>query len=747
MSLHGRRASSVGSPIPAAGHSPPWTPRWSVARTSAPSSTPPSRRWRAAPAGWSCCAASRASASRACWRTSPGRPARRAPTCSRRGRRSSRRTFPACPTRCSARRSATGRAPFPRPAPTATGPTARAPRHARAPRGRALARACARRRPLGGSRVRGRVGCARPASAGRRRAGRALRRTGALPHGLAAALDGAIAEARALVLDLAPLSEAEAAVLVGDGAAAVYARAGGNPFYLEQLARAGAAGPAVAVADDAIPAPVAAALAAELAALGEDARRLLQGAAVAGDPFAAELAAAVADLPDERALPALDELLGRTLVRPARGPRRFAFRHPVVRHAVYVGTPGGWRLGAHARAARELEQRGAGPVERAHHVEHAAARGDAAAAALLAEAAARLRATAPGRAAGCSPPRWRCCPTRTPTAPPSPHGSPMRRPRPATPPARGRPCSPPRPRRRPRSVSRSPSASRTRSGGWGRTTPRAPGSRSPCRICPPQPSLDRIRLRLALALTALTACALDDADAHRPRRARRRTCARRAGVRGRGARVRRRGARARRRPGRSRRARRVVGGTRAPDAGRARHPAAGLLDARPRAARARPSRRGARGAAARARDRRGHRPGAGRADAHRRVGRAADRAGPDRRRGHRRRGRPRARAPGRERPHAAVGDHGARAGAARRGRRRRGAAPRARRRGARDPTRRQRGRRARLVPGRGARRRGQSGRGGRRAPGRLRRPGAATGPARGARRRGGGPRRGARRRG
>ena len=31
---------------------------------------------------------------------------------------------------------------------------------------------------------------------------------------------------------------------------------------------------------------------------------------------------------------------------------------------------------------------------------------------------------------------------------------------------------------------------------------------------PAQPSLDRIRLRLALALTALTACALDDADAH-----------------------------------------------------------------------------------------------------------------------------------------------------------------------------------------------------------------------------------------
>ena len=56
-------------------------------------------------------------------------------------------------------------------------------------------------------------------------------------------------------------------------------------------------------------------------------------------------------------------------------PRRFAFRHPVVRHAVYEAAPGGWRLGAHARAAAALERRGAGPVERAHHVEQAAGAG------------------------------------------------------------------------------------------------------------------------------------------------------------------------------------------------------------------------------------------------------------------------------------------------------------------------------------------------------------------------------------
>ena len=73
---------------------------------------------------------------------------------------------------------------------------------------------------------------------------------------------------------------------------------------------------------------------------------------------------------------ALDELLACALVRQADAPRRFAFRHPVVRHAVYEATPPGWRLGAHARAAHALERHGAGPVERAHHVEHAARPGD-----------------------------------------------------------------------------------------------------------------------------------------------------------------------------------------------------------------------------------------------------------------------------------------------------------------------------------------------------------------------------------
>ena len=86
-------------------------------------------------------------------------------------------------------------------------------------------------------------------------------------------------------------------------------------------------------------------------------------------------------------------------MRSTGAPRRFAFRHPLVRHAVYVATPGGWRLGAHGRAARALERDGAGAVARAHHVEHAARAGDEQAITLLAGAARELQSAAPGTAA------------------------------------------------------------------------------------------------------------------------------------------------------------------------------------------------------------------------------------------------------------------------------------------------------------------------------------------------------------
>ena len=154
-----------------------------------------------------------------------------------------------------------------------------------------------------------------------------------------------------------------------------------------------------------------AALTEELGLLSKPTRALLDGAAVAGDPFEPELAAAAAGADEQTATQALDELLARDLVRPTDVPRRFRFRHPLVRRTVYETSPGGWRLDAHERCAAALEERGASPVARAHHVEHAARQGDA--------AGSRCCAT-PGSRQGCGPPpappagsapRCGCCPT------------------------------------------------------------------------------------------------------------------------------------------------------------------------------------------------------------------------------------------------------------------------------------------------------------------------------------------------
>ena len=159
----------------------------------------------------------------------------------------------------------------------------------------------------------------------------------------------------------------------------LYEASGGNPFYLEQLARAGAvARVAGAAARDelALPAAVVAALAHELDGLPQPARTLLESGALVGEPFEVDLAMAVAEQDAAGALEALDVLLARDLVRPTDVPRRLRFRHPILRRVVYEASRLGWRLGAHARAAAALEARGAPATVLARHVEHAGAHGD-----------------------------------------------------------------------------------------------------------------------------------------------------------------------------------------------------------------------------------------------------------------------------------------------------------------------------------------------------------------------------------
>jgi hypothetical protein len=228
-----------------------------------------------------------------------------------------------------------------------------------------------------------------------------------VPERLSAALERATRANQITRIELGALSAEEARELLGDVGDRVdpdvlYVESGGNPFYLEQLARASgttAVHDETSLASIGIPAIVAAALAEELALLSDAQRLVLEGAAAAGDPFEPELAAAAADVSERAVMEALDELLGIDLLRTTDVPRRFRFRHPLVRRAVYEGAAPAWRLGAHERCAEALAARGAHASARAHHVERSAREGDVVAVALLREAGDEAARLAPASAA------------------------------------------------------------------------------------------------------------------------------------------------------------------------------------------------------------------------------------------------------------------------------------------------------------------------------------------------------------
>jgi DNA-binding NarL/FixJ family response regulator len=223
---------------------------------------------------------------------------------------------------------------------------------------------------------------------------------------LATALATAERDGSVIEHALGALSFADAETLLGasiPGAirGEIYEAGGGNPFYLQQLAREHAAGRAVAAepAGAGVPRAVARALEQEIAALSPAGRSLAQGAAVAGDPVDLDLAAAAADLDESRALEALDELLTGALLASTEVPRRYRFRHPLVRHAIYESAPEGWRIAAHRRVADALASRGGSLAARAQHLERCARPGDAEALAVLIEAGRHAAARAPATAA------------------------------------------------------------------------------------------------------------------------------------------------------------------------------------------------------------------------------------------------------------------------------------------------------------------------------------------------------------
>src|SRR4051794_30783478 len=239
---------------------------------------------------------------------------------------------------------------------------------------------------------------------------------------LAVAIERADRAGAVTRIQLGALTALEARQLVGDAAALLYDESGGNPFYLEQLVRSvgrhsnGDAARGVSLSGIEVPSAVAASLNEELGLLSDDARRVLEGASVAGDPFEPELAAAAAATSEAAAMEAIDELLLLDLVRSTEVPRRFRFRHPLIRRAVYEATPGGRRLGAHERCADLLTARGASAAARAHHVERSAREGDLDAVAVLREAGEGATRLAPASAANWFAEALRLLPATAPAS-------------------------------------------------------------------------------------------------------------------------------------------------------------------------------------------------------------------------------------------------------------------------------------------------------------------------------------------
>ncbi|MDX6739789.1 helix-turn-helix transcriptional regulator [Actinocorallia sp. A-T 12471] len=202
-------------------------------------------------------------------------------------------------------------------------------------------------------------------------------------------------------MNVGPLSLAEAAELLDMDPGAercrrLYEASGGNPFYLDALARGEQAEDDVEEADE-LPGAVRAALQLEVSRLSAGAQAAAQGAAVAAEEFDPVLVAVAADISEDFALSAIDELVARDVARPS-APGRFRFRHPLVRQAVYLQAAAGWRLAAHGRVAAHLAGLGAPAAVRARHVERSARFADQAAIDVLVEAARAAAGPAPATA-------------------------------------------------------------------------------------------------------------------------------------------------------------------------------------------------------------------------------------------------------------------------------------------------------------------------------------------------------------
>ena len=164
---------------------------------------------------------------------------------------------------------------------------------------------------------------------------------------------------------LGPLSRDEAAAqvagLLGEPPPpglvdALYGRAGGNPFFTEQLVATAQAGPGedTVRVPAGLPARLAGLLAARAGRCGGDARAVLAALAVAGRPLTEDLLGEVTGLDLETMRAALRELAATQLLADTGTDGGHRPRHALLAEAVAAGLLPGERVALHERTARAL---------------------------------------------------------------------------------------------------------------------------------------------------------------------------------------------------------------------------------------------------------------------------------------------------------------------------------------------------------------------------------------------------------
>jgi DNA-binding CsgD family transcriptional regulator/tetratricopeptide (TPR) repeat protein len=175
-----------------------------------------------------------------------------------------------------------------------------------------------------------------------------------------------VAERDGLLLPLEPLGEADTAALLEHLAGGTPGRrlrraagqAGGNPLYTRELVDAlsreerirVAGGVAELVGPDASPGALGAAIRNRLTFLPQTAIEVLRIAALLGAEFSAFDLATVAGRASGALLPVLDEAVAAGVLAESGG--RLAFRHDLIRQALYEAVPATVRMALHRQAAQ-----------------------------------------------------------------------------------------------------------------------------------------------------------------------------------------------------------------------------------------------------------------------------------------------------------------------------------------------------------------------------------------------------------